>query len=254
MTLWIDPPRWPAHGRLWSHLISDASLEELHEFAAAQGIPRRGFEGDHYDVPQERYAAIVAAGAREASGPDLLRHLQASGLRLRKRKGEKGIARIHGVVFPDGSRADVDLVRSSHEPPDHSVFAANVYVCDAEGSWLVVWSPRRQEWSAPGGWREQGESPIETAVRETLEETEIRLRPDDLSMVAYERFYPLDGAPWAVPAGRFLTVYRTQLTVIRPEILAAQDEPARWVTTKEFMELARTAWWLPIAQAIANRE
>ena len=35
------------------HLVSDASLDELHEFAAAHDIPRRGFQGDHYDVPEE---------------------------------------------------------------------------------------------------------------------------------------------------------------------------------------------------------
>ena len=25
MTVYIDPPTWPGHGRLWSHLISDES-------------------------------------------------------------------------------------------------------------------------------------------------------------------------------------------------------------------------------------
>ncbi len=51
MTLMIDPPLWPAHGRRWSHLISDTSFAELHTFARALGIPERGFDGDHYDVP-----------------------------------------------------------------------------------------------------------------------------------------------------------------------------------------------------------
>ena len=83
MTIWIDPPAWPAHGRLWSHLVSDVSYAELHDFAAAQGIPRRGFEGDHYDVPQERYAALVAAGAQEVPGREIVRVLQRSGLSLR---------------------------------------------------------------------------------------------------------------------------------------------------------------------------
>src|SRR4029450_12743600 len=26
----VDEPRWPARGRLWSHLVSDVSYEELH--------------------------------------------------------------------------------------------------------------------------------------------------------------------------------------------------------------------------------
>ena len=34
MTVYIDPPTWPGHGRLWSHLVSDTSYAELHEFAA----------------------------------------------------------------------------------------------------------------------------------------------------------------------------------------------------------------------------
>ncbi len=61
MALLIDPPAWGAHGRLWSHLISDTSLAELHYFAGALGIPRRAFEGDHYDIPEERYAAVLAS-------------------------------------------------------------------------------------------------------------------------------------------------------------------------------------------------
>ncbi|WP_143660662.1 DUF4031 domain-containing protein, partial [Streptomyces fradiae] len=30
MTLYIDPPNWPGRGRMWSHLVSDVSFEELH--------------------------------------------------------------------------------------------------------------------------------------------------------------------------------------------------------------------------------
>ena len=80
MAVLIDPPAWPAHGRLWSHLVSDVSYDELHAFADAAGVPRRAFEGDHYDVPQERYDGLVAAGARAVLARDLLRALQRSGL------------------------------------------------------------------------------------------------------------------------------------------------------------------------------
>ena len=38
MAILIDPPRWPAHGRLWSHLISDASLDELHRRLTARAL------------------------------------------------------------------------------------------------------------------------------------------------------------------------------------------------------------------------
>lgn len=82
MTVLIDPPMWPAHGRLWSHLVSDASLEELHDFAAAAGIPLRGFDLDHYDVPDRSYDELVAAGAVPVGARELLRRLRDSGLRV----------------------------------------------------------------------------------------------------------------------------------------------------------------------------
>ncbi|MFC1441876.1 DUF4031 domain-containing protein [Streptacidiphilus sp. N1-10] len=81
----IDPPAVPGHGRMWSHLVSDSSLEELHEFARALGVPERGFERDHYDVPERLYAAAVAAGAEAVSSRELVRRLTEAGLRRRKR-------------------------------------------------------------------------------------------------------------------------------------------------------------------------
>ena len=86
----IDPPTWPGHGRLWSHLVSDASYEELHAFAEAVGIPARGFERDHYDVPAQMYEHIVAAGAMEVSSREVVRRLEAAGLRKRKRRPGAG--------------------------------------------------------------------------------------------------------------------------------------------------------------------
>ncbi|MDR6613112.1 DUF4031 domain-containing protein [Leifsonia sp. 1010] len=85
MTVLIDPPAWPAHGMLWSHLVSDASLDELHAFAEANGIQRRAFDMDHYDVPDRRYDELVAAGAHPVSGKELVSRLIASGLRVRAR-------------------------------------------------------------------------------------------------------------------------------------------------------------------------
>ncbi|MFG2307501.1 DUF4031 domain-containing protein [Streptomyces sp. NPDC048566] len=85
MTVYIDPPTWPGHGRVWSHLVSDVSYAELHAFAAALGAPRRAFERDHYDIPSHRYAAAVAAGAVEVSSREVVRLLHGAGLRRRKR-------------------------------------------------------------------------------------------------------------------------------------------------------------------------
>ena len=82
MSIYIDPPTWPAHGTVFPHLISDASLAELHEFAAAAGISERAFDRDHYDVPAHLYDELVQAGAKELSGAELTRTLIASGLRI----------------------------------------------------------------------------------------------------------------------------------------------------------------------------
>ncbi|WP_225824558.1 DUF4031 domain-containing protein [Streptomyces naphthomycinicus] len=84
MTLYIDPPTWPGHGRLWSHLVSDVSYDELHRFAAGLGMPRRAFDGDHYDVPSDRYADAVAAGAVQVGSREVVRLLKSSGLRRPK--------------------------------------------------------------------------------------------------------------------------------------------------------------------------
>ena len=80
----IDPPDVPAHGRMWSHLASDASYGELHDFARMLGIPERGFDRDHYDVPAERYGDVVAAGATPVSSRELVSRLLVAGLRRRK--------------------------------------------------------------------------------------------------------------------------------------------------------------------------
>jgi hypothetical protein len=90
VTILIDDPRWPAHGRLWSHLISDSDLAELHEFAERNDIPRRGFDRDHYDVPAEAHDRLVAAGARPVDGHTLVRALIASGLRVTARERRRG--------------------------------------------------------------------------------------------------------------------------------------------------------------------
>ena len=82
MTILVDEPRWWFRGRKWCHLVSDTSIDELHEFAAGLGIPRRGFQGDHYDVPEEHRPTVIAAGAVEVESRELVRRLRAAGLRL----------------------------------------------------------------------------------------------------------------------------------------------------------------------------
>ena len=82
MAVLIDEPMWWYRGRKWSHLVSDANFEELHAFAQDAGIPRRAFQGDHYDIPEEYYADMVGAGAAPTPSRELVRRIRAAGLRL----------------------------------------------------------------------------------------------------------------------------------------------------------------------------
>ncbi|WP_146361617.1 DUF4031 domain-containing protein [Arthrobacter yangruifuii] len=90
--IYIDPPMWPAHNTLFSHLISDTGLEELHAFTRAAGISDRAFDGDHYDVPRERYDILVSLGATPVSCGDLVRILISSGLRIPARERPSALA------------------------------------------------------------------------------------------------------------------------------------------------------------------
>src|SRR4029453_19152791 len=92
MAVYLDPPLWPAHGPVFSHLVSDKSLDELHAFAAAAGVPDRAFDGDHYDVPERRYDDLVAAGAIPVEARVLVRKLIASGLRIPARERSKALS------------------------------------------------------------------------------------------------------------------------------------------------------------------
>lgn len=81
MAVLVDDAVWPFDGRLWAHMVSDESYDELHEFAQAMGIPRRGFQGDHYDVPTEYRARAIEMGATPVGSRELVRRLRAAGLR-----------------------------------------------------------------------------------------------------------------------------------------------------------------------------
>ena len=85
MAVLIDSPVWPWRGRRWSHLVSDVSYDELHAFVQGElGLPRRAFQGDHYDIPEELHDVAVAAGAEAVSCRVLLGRLRRAGLRKAK--------------------------------------------------------------------------------------------------------------------------------------------------------------------------
>lgn len=81
MAILVDTPIWPYRDRLWCHLVSDTSYDELHAVAEQLGIPRHGFQGDHYDLPAEMRDAAIALGAEPVTGRELITRLRESGLR-----------------------------------------------------------------------------------------------------------------------------------------------------------------------------
>ena len=121
MAILVDRAVWMWRGRRWAHLVSDTSYAELHAFAAQLGIPRRAFQGDHYDVPADYREAAIELGAEAVDSRQLVRRLRASGLRLspaerRQLPGQVGPS--GGVERAVGAVGEVDP-RAGGEPPQH---------------------------------------------------------------------------------------------------------------------------------------
>jgi len=129
------------------------------------------------------------------------------------------------------------------------VLAAMVFVRDRRGDFVVVHSVRRGEWGSPGGWREDDETPVENAVRETFEETGLRLRHPDVLPCGYERFTPRTDDNLFGRDKPFLQVFRTRLDDVRPELTDGDDgiHETRWVTPQEYAELCGHLFWWALA-------
>lgn len=233
VTIWIDEPAWPAHGTLWSHLISDSSFEELHAFAAANGIPRRACEGDHYDVPEERYAGLVAAGAQVADGRQIVRKLQAGGLRIPKRKHERVLdSRLDPPWLPAGSRADVIASRQDNGPANTVVVRLLATTADA----LLVVADADGRLGLPS--RAVGAPGPEEALRQLQVET--LGSAGRAALVGYVRnTVPAPGAayPWPAPQACF-AVYSRRVDD------AAPFGGGHWIAVNEALEhLGERHWW-----------
>jgi hypothetical protein len=88
LTVLVDDAVWPWRGRRWAHLVSDESYDELHAFAEQLGLPRHIFQGDHYDVPADVRDEAIALGAQAVPARELVRRLNAAGLRRRRPRSE----------------------------------------------------------------------------------------------------------------------------------------------------------------------
>src|SRR3954451_14158230 len=94
MAVLVDELREYPHTRLpfrhWCHLVSHADFSELHAFAARLGIPRRRFQGDHYDLPPHLRTRAVELGAQEVSTRELLERMAGPrGDRTRRRAARR---------------------------------------------------------------------------------------------------------------------------------------------------------------------
>ncbi|ANS80137.1 hypothetical protein SGUI_2741 [Serinicoccus hydrothermalis] len=253
MTVLVDPPLWRAHERLWSHLASDTSLEELHAFAGRAGIPRRSFEGDHYDIPQERYADVVAAGAVEVSGGELARRLRASGLRFRKRRGERPLARVvDGLPQVVPGPHVLEVVGSPHERRGAGAAVVLIASTEPQPRMVLVRNASREGWGAPGGKRETTDGSVRaTAVREVAEEIGLRLDPEVLVPVGYQRITIAAGhgrGTWD-DGDNYVQVYAATLpspVPLRPDGVEVLE--ARWLSLAEARGVAGQAAWWPLAE------
>lgn len=242
MTIWIDPPTWPAHGRLWSHMVSDSSYAELHDFAAAQGIPRRGFEGDHYDVPEDSYAGLVAAGARPVGGREVVRILQRSGLRIQKRKHERVVAAVPDAPWlPPGSRADV-IASRQEDPPANTVLVR--LALRRRGDLLLV--------ERDGGWDLPSRTVDGTGVRAALDGLTAdlmgaadALAPRLLGYVRNTVPTPGDDYPWPAPKACF-AVYTDEL------MPSVDTDRGTWFGLGDAARAAGERHWWPLFDQAAG--
>lgn len=251
----VDPPLVHAHGRLWAHLASDTSYEELHAFAARVGLPRQGFDGDHYDLPADRLDAVLAAGAVLVGAGDLARRLNGSGLRFRKRKGERPLSRSHDTLPGAPVPHRLDLIRSHLAPPESTTVGVATFVFDARDDLAMVRPVRRPWWEAPAGRREPGESPREAAVREIAEETGLIVHADWLRACAYERIEltPQPEGIFRHPVNH-VAVFTVRLRAEAPVLTPGDDATdAAWLTPGQCRARCGDAPWWPILDDLLIR-
>jgi 8-oxo-dGTP pyrophosphatase MutT (NUDIX family) len=166
------------------------------------------------------------------------------------------IGSVPGATFADGSTADVDLWESTEPVDEARVFVATVVVTDALGRCAVVYSPRRQEWSIPGGWREPGESVAECALREVEEETGLRLATGALQVFGHEDFTPRSTHGLWPDGGGSMQVFRTTLPVVGSELVAAEPDAVdpTWLSAHDFEALSGQQFWWPLVAAAMTPE
>ncbi|QIK83146.1 DUF4031 domain-containing protein [Sanguibacter sp. HDW7] len=198
MAVLVDAPSWAAHGTTWAHLVSDASLDELHAFAERAGVPRRAFDLDHYDVPAERHAELVALGAEPVSAREMVVRLAASGLRVtgrdRARARRADLAERWATLLPGADAVGEELLRRWSEP--HRTYHGTAHLADCLRSVQVA---------------AEGQGPVPQTVllalwfHDAVHDGEAVRDEERSAALARDLLAPYVGTPGRVPDGSVVT-------------------------------------------------
>ena len=71
MAVYVDDMRARFGRMIMCHMVGDTD-DELHQMADTINLPRRWFQGDHYDISLSKRALAVAAGAVEINQQELV--------------------------------------------------------------------------------------------------------------------------------------------------------------------------------------
>jgi 8-oxo-dGTP diphosphatase len=112
-----------------------------------------------------------------------------------------------------------------HDTPETIRYTADV-VCVRDGAVLLIergWPPHKGRLALPGGHVDPGETSRTAAARELLEETGVRVDPDDLTLIG------IYDTPDRDPRGRYVTAAYL-VTVPHDTTAHAGDDAAaiRW--------------------------
>jgi 8-oxo-dGTP diphosphatase len=105
-----------------------------------------------------------------------------------------------------------------------------------------------EQWSLPSGAVEDGESPEEAAVRELLEETGLRVRVDQLTLVAEVLVVSCDGASRSTAWNFRADVPDGDFSIDDPD---ASVQEARWFRPAEAIPLVGAVPYPPLSQPVA---
>jgi hypothetical protein len=101
VTTYVDDMRAPVGRFLLCHMIADTE-SELHVMAAAIGVHRHKYQGDHYDIALSKRKLAVALGAveitmRQASMMTVLRRRDPSAPLVSPERGRAWLRERRGI-------------------------------------------------------------------------------------------------------------------------------------------------------------